>query len=90
MPLSWKPGSDVYQFMEERHSLIYTFPTLRLRVLEMTADRFKVVLNEESGKAAWIKYTSPQQIVVYDREKPDKNFDLMLHEYDAVKKGTPI
>lgn len=90
MPLSWKPGSDVYQFMRERHSLIYTVPTLRLRVLEMTADRFKVVLNEESGKAAWIKYTLPQQIVVYDREKPDKNFDLMRMNTMPSKKELPF
>lgn len=71
MPLSWQPGSNMYQYLRERHSLIYTVPTLRLKVLEMTADKFKVVLNEESGKAAWIKYTSPQQIGVYDRDKPD-------------------
>lgn len=90
MPLSWKPGSDVYQYLNERHSLIYTVPILRLRVLEMTADRFKVVLNEESGKAAWIKYTSPQQIVVYDRDKPDKNFDLMRINSMPSKKTLPF
>ena len=33
MPLAWRSGSNIHEYLEETESLIYTFPMLRFRVL---------------------------------------------------------
>lgn len=93
MPLSWSPGSNLYEYLEEIESLIYSFPILRLRVLEMTAESFKVVLNEESGKTAWIKCLSSKQLVsckIQDKRRDDCNFDLMRINGIPLREKTPF
>lgn len=50
MPLAWRSGSNIHEYLEETASLIYTFPMLRFRVLGLMAGRAEIVLNEESGK----------------------------------------
>ena len=60
MPLAWRSGSNIHEYLEETASLIYTFPMLRFRVLGLMAGRAEIVLNEESGKTAWINCSSGQ------------------------------
>lgn len=93
MPLSWRQGSNLYEYLEEIQSLIYSFPRLRFRVLEMTDESFKVVLNEESGKTAWIKRLSPKQLVsckIQNKRRDDWNFDLMRVNGIPARKTTPF
>ena len=75
MPLAWRSGSNIHEYLEETESLIYTFPMLRFRVLGLTAGRAEIVLNEESGKTAWIN-CSPGQIMVHGN-RMQRNRSLM-------------
>lgn len=75
MPLAWRSGSNIHEYLEETESLIYTFPMLRFRVLGLTAGRAEIVLNEESGKTAWIN-CFPGQIMVHGN-RMQRNRSLM-------------
>ena len=39
MPLAWRSGSNIHEYLEETASLIYTFPMLRFRVLGLMAEK---------------------------------------------------
>ena len=90
MPLAWRSGSNIHEYLEETASLIYTFPMLRFRVLGLMAGRAEIVLNEESGKTAWIN-CFPGQIMVHGN-RMQRNRSLMringipakrIHDFDT-------
>lgn len=89
MPLSWKAGSNIYFYLSEKESIIYSYPTLRFRVLETTPKGCKIVLNEASGKTAWVKYKSSEQIIDYDENKKrnwDNRFFLMRDNWMPIER----
>ena len=75
MPLAWRSGSNIHEYLEETASLIYTFPMLRFRVLGLMAGRAEIVLNEESGKTAWINCSSGQ--IMMHGNRMQRNRSLM-------------
>lgn len=78
LPLGWREGSNSIGYLEETESLIYTFPRLRFRVLEMTERSLKIVLNEETVRTAWVRYDSPEQIVNTDGNLSGCSYNYIL------------
>lgn len=78
MPLAWRSGSNIHEYLEETASLIYTFPMLRFRVLGLMAGRAEIVLNEESGKNGmdqlfiWADYDAWKQDATQPQPHADK------------------
>lgn len=86
MPLAWRPGSNIAEYLQEMESLIYSFPRLRFRVLELTDNSLKIVLNEENGKSAWIKLDSPEQIIKTDENRQNGGYELMRINYIPARR----
>ena len=86
LPLAWRSGSNIAEYLQEMESLIYSFPRLRFRVLELTEKSLKIVLNEETGKTAWIKYDSPEQIIKTGRKLYNCGYDLMRINYIPARR----
>lgn len=86
MPLAWRPGSNIAEYLQEMESLIYSFPRLRFRVLELTDNSQKIVLNEENGKSAWIKLDSPEQIIKTNENRKNGGYELMRINYIPARR----
>ena len=71
-PQEWQDGQNNASC---KASLIYTFPMLRFRVLGLMAGRAEIVLNEESGKTAWINCSSGQ--IMMHGNRMQRNRSLM-------------